>query len=204
MSNSTIKLHQLTDLVPRRPLNPQEAIIVAEIQANMLLLYSEVTTIPVPVADLIKRLGIVVEHDPQVDKLGRAAVASDGHWHIRHQKVDDPDLPATLAHLLKIILDQPFGAGLYPPTEVATSGVRKHYVAEYFATALTMPQQWVKQAWDYQPDPIVIANNFGVRHETMLFRLRALGLITAERVPLHHQLELPRSPTLPRRATTNP
>jgi IrrE N-terminal-like domain len=192
MGNSTIKLHQLTDLVPRRPLNPQEAIIIAEIQANMLLLLGEVTAIPVPVTDLIRRFGIIVEHDPKVDKFGRAAVYDDGRWHIRHQRVDDPDLPATLAHLLKIILDQPFGMGLYPPTEVATSGVRKHYVAEYFAAHLTMPQPWIEQLWrSGQHDTSLLASSFGVRTETMHFRLRTLGLLPSDAVPPNHLLRLP-------------
>jgi IrrE N-terminal-like domain len=178
-----INLHQLTDLVPRRALDHQEAAMLAEIQANKLLRLGGVTEPPVPVRQLIERTGIVVEHDPAVEKLGQARPGEDGRWHLRYPDPAAPDLSATLAHLFKIILDQPFGDALYPPLEVATTGVRRHYIAEYFAVSLTIPHGWVVQYWQQgERDIRQLARLFGTSRETMRFRLRALRLITPDAV----------------------
>jgi predicted transcriptional regulator len=102
----------------------------------------------------------------------------DDRWHICYGDAMPSARDATVAHQLKLILDEPFGNRLYPPTEAMATAVRKSYVAEYFAMCLTLPGHWVEQAWhDGERDVEQLATLFGTSAEAMRFRLKTLRLV---------------------------
>lgn len=181
---ASIDLAEVISLVPNRQLTHGEALVVAEIQAMKLLRLGDVLKPPVPVADLAKRAGVVIEYRPFVDEVG-ALVSRNGRWHIRHASLDKPSIYATVAHQLKILLDQPFGDHLYPHQDVMAPQLRRHHVAEYFATTLTMPHEWIEQLWRQgEHDLKALARLFATTPSAMAFRLRALRLIGHDAVPV--------------------
>lgn len=181
---ASVDLAEIISLVPNRQLTHGEALVVAEIQAMKLLRLGEVLKPPVPVVELARRAGIVVEFRPRVDEVG-TLVSCHGRWHIRHSHLDEPSIYATVAHQLKIILDRPFGDHLYPHQDVMAPGLRRHHVAEYFATSLTMPHEWIEQLWRQgKRDITALARLFVTSPSAMAFRLRALRLIGPDAEPV--------------------
>jgi hypothetical protein len=180
MDRGPIDLSSVIRLVPNHQLDHYEALVIAEVQAMKLLRLGGILIPPVPVVQLVQRAGIRVEPDPLVDELGSTFVRG-GVWHIRHGIADQSDLQATVAHQLKLILDRPFGEALYPHQDVMGPQLRRHHVAEYFATCLTLPREWIEQLWRQgERDPAILADLFGTTSTAMRFRLQALRLIGSD------------------------
>ncbi len=180
---ASIDLAEVISLVPNRQLTHGEALVVAEIQAMRILRLGDVLKPPVPVVELAKRAGIVIEYRPLIDEVG-SLTSRNGRWHIRHASLDKPSIYATVAHQLKILLDHPFGDHLYPYQDVMAPRLRRHHVAEYFATSLTMPHEWIEQLWRQgEHDIKALARLFATTPSAMAFRLRALRLIGLDAVP---------------------
>lgn len=170
-------LTRLRELVPNRPLGYGEALALAEIQALLLLRLTGTTRPPVPVSRLVVRAGMVVESNRRE---GNGPVASSrlngAVWWIF---VNDPngstDHELSVAHEFKHIIDHKWGHWLYPPVDATSSRSRWESVAEYFASCLLMPQEWLETY--IQRDGSDVANLaaiFAVAPVAMRHRLRAL------------------------------
>lgn len=167
----------LQALVPRSSLESAEALTVAEVQATALVKLACIKEPPVPILDLANFLGVVTEREPAANVLGTHRMRG-GVWHVGYGASTPAARDATVAHQLKLILDEPFGDRLYPPSDSMPTAVRKHHVAEYFAVCLTMPAHWVEQSWhDGERDLEGLAGRFGTSSEAMQFRIRAMRLL---------------------------
>jgi hypothetical protein len=167
----------LQALVPRTALSHSEALIVAEIQATALLKMLQIEQPPAPVLKLARHLDVVTRHDPEAGTIGYCGI-QDGTWYICYGDKTLASRDATVAHHLKRIIDAPFGDSLYPPIDVMATRLRQYYVAEYFATCLTLPARWVERDWRRGRQNVdSAAGSFGVTREAMLFRLKVLRMI---------------------------
>jgi hypothetical protein len=170
----------LRALMPRtHGFDHAEGLHLAAVQATALLGIAEVSGPPVPVLAAAQHLDVVTEYDPAAGVIGCHEARGDT-WYIRYGDATPAGRDATVAHQLKRILDEPFGDGLYPPVEAMPTLVRQHYVAEYFTLCLTMPVPWVEAAWrcgEHEHDVERMAKLFATTPASMLFRLKALGLV---------------------------
>ncbi|MET7395960.1 ImmA/IrrE family metallo-endopeptidase [Dactylosporangium sp. NPDC005572] len=150
---------------------------MTEVQAGVLLKMVGVVRPPVPVPILAEFLDIACEHDEALGVLGHHAPDGDS-WRIGYGDPTPLARNATVAHQLKLILDAEFDEGeLYLPVAVMAPRLRKHHAAEYFAQCLTMQSQMVQQAWCRGQEIDVLAEEFDVTPEAMLFRLKTLKLV---------------------------
>jgi IrrE N-terminal-like domain len=171
-------IRALQAFVPRTGLDHTEALIVAEVQATILLKMVGVIQPPVPVLILAQYLDVVYEHDALAGEVGYHVLRGDT-WHIGYCDPNPSERNVTVAHQLKLVLDAPFDLDeLYPPVAVMAPLLRKHHVAEYFAQCLTMPGAWMQQAWRRgDRDVERLAELYGVSAAQMLFRLKTLRLV---------------------------
>jgi predicted transcriptional regulator len=167
----------LQALVPRSGLDNAEALVIAEVQATVLLRMIQANQPPAPMDVLARHLDIITKYDPEAGEVGYHGF-DDETWYIGYGDEAVPSRDATIAHQIKRIIDTPFGDGLYPPSEVMGTTLRKHYVAEYFAMCLTLPARWVDRAWRRgDHDARQLAKLFGVTPAAMLFRLKVMRLV---------------------------
>lgn len=167
----------LRDLVPIRPLTREEALRIAELQANRLLEIADLRQGPVPetlIADL-PRLE-VLRQSPWPTSGAAQWVA--GRWAI----VLNGDEPATrqrfsLAHEFKHVLDHPFIDVLYAGVNETGRDRWIEQVCDYFAACLLMPRSWIKRAYTSGlQDPLSLAAAFDVSPAAMRVRLAQIGL----------------------------
>jgi hypothetical protein len=171
-------IRELRGLVPDRGLEHAEALFMAEVQATRLLRLAKVVEPSVPVTEIAGRVGVTVGHDADQQCMGRAESQVDGTWHISFKDARLPHQNAIIAHELKHIVDYQHGVALYPPVDVMATEYRWHYVAEYFATCLTLPRAFVERSWYRgEQDAQQLAELFETTPEAMLSRLRTLRLI---------------------------
>jgi hypothetical protein len=167
----------LQALVPRSGLDHAEALVIAEVQATALLKMIQAEQPPAPIKDLARHLDVVTKYDPEARPIGYHNMQHDT-WYIGYGDEAVTGRDATIAHQLKRIIDAPFGDSLYPPVEVMATTLRQYYVAEYFATCLTLPARWVERAWRREEHDVrQLAELFAVTPEAMLFRLKTLRLV---------------------------
>jgi Zn-dependent peptidase ImmA (M78 family) len=169
---------QLRLLAPARPLNPGEALRIAELQANRLLAIAGVSEPPVaervisglPRIEVARLSPIPVSGSAHWAK-GRWVIVLNGAEPLVRQRY-------SLAHELKHVLDQPLASVLYPASRGQTSEERAEQVADWFAASLLMPRAWVKRAWAREgiQDLRTLAHRFGVSQQAMRVRLLCLGL----------------------------
>ena len=173
-------LAELRRLAPRRAMYFNEALRVAELQANRLLEIADVSQAPVPtelIADLPR---IFVElHDDM-------PVAGSAHWHsgrwvVRLAADDHPRRQRfSLAHEFKHVLDHPARSYLYNGLHGAHRQDQIERIADAFAAYVLMPKRLVCQAFfGGIQDPHDLARRFEVSPAAMRFRLSELGLSAA-------------------------
>lgn len=178
MDATAIDIQDIINLAPPWGLDHPEAVALAEQQARALRRIGAVLNPPVPVVELVRRCGIAVEYDPLVGKLGKSQLGADGRWRITYPDPEAFDLPLTVGHQLKLILDHPFGDALYPPREIITTHLRKYYCAEYFAACLILPREWLTNEWQSgNHDLAALADLFCAPTVVLETRLRAIGLL---------------------------
>jgi len=170
---------QLRDVVPRRPLGPETALRVAELQAAKLLHALGVTEPPVleSVVSALPRL--------QVERLSPIPVSGSTHWAKGRWVIvlngAEPLVRQrfSLAHEFKHVLDNPFIDSMYPGLPGASAPRRAEQVCDYFSACLLMPRPWVKRAYcDLGIQRLdLLSRRFGVSQQAMQVRLLAIGLI---------------------------
>lgn len=169
-------LASLRALIPLRPLEFSEALRIAELQANRLLMLSDVSDGPVP-SDIVTEL-------PRIRVAYRDLPTSglsywDGRcWVIALNAAEPPTRQRfTLLHEYKHIIDHGRTEGLYTGRDGRGSDEQAEQAADYFAGCALMPKRLIKRAWGQRVQrPTVLASFFDVSPRAMDVRLSQLGL----------------------------
>lgn len=188
MANLVDELRRLT---PRRPLGHEEAMRIAELQANRLLQLADVSEPPVPeeVVAALPRL--------QVERLASIPVSGSTHWTrgrwliVLNESESLPRQRFSLFHELKHVLDHQHIAYLYPPTRQLGAHERAEQMADYFAACVLMPKRWVKRDFgNLIQESAVLARRYGTSQMAMRYRLNQLGLTPPARRCAWYEREL--------------
>jgi hypothetical protein len=175
-------LASLRSLAPARPITPDEALRLAERQANRLLELHGGVAVPVPTSIVTHQPRISVEHDP--DLPARAASGcSDWDSHRRTWVISlNPTEPRrrqrfTVFHEYKHILDH-YHPGLIGPLPHTIYGLDPvEYVAEYFAGCVLIPKRQLTAAYyDGIQRSADLAQLFDVSPQAVRVRLAQVGL----------------------------
>lgn len=175
-------IKDLRALMPQRVLTPDEALWVAEHQANRLRGLTGYLEEPFLARDVVAGLRKVsVVYDATLPQSGSS------HWTGRVWQITlnagEPFTRQryTLAHEFKHILDAPFDEFCYANRPRGQSpGQWAETVCDYFAATLLMPKLLVRRAFTsggHFQDPAELARLFGVSPKAMEIRLQALGLV---------------------------
>jgi Zn-dependent peptidase ImmA (M78 family) len=175
-------LSALRTLLPGRKIFLNEALRIAERQAERLLRLRDVTALPVPTKIVTGLPRIRLEADAD---LPRHAASGVSNWNARRRSwiiSVNPDEPATrqrltVLHEYKHIIDHyhPGLGGRLPRTIYGLTPVE--YIAEYFAGCVLMPGRTVKTAfYDGIQRPHELAELFDVSPRAIEVRLSQLGL----------------------------
>jgi hypothetical protein len=178
-------LWNVRQVVPCRRLEPGEDLELAEIQARRLLKLLGISQPPVSLAVITSWLGIHVttDHGTGVVVPKEPKWAADG-WHITVARVDGRSTRSVVAHQLKHILDDQYGAMLYPPTDTLTTVDRRELAADRFSQSLLMPREWLlMEAWRHSSRTTqALAKRFGAPEAMVRRRLVGLGLVASDEV----------------------
>lgn len=176
-TNARGVLALLRALVPQRQLSFNEALRIAELQANRLLEHFGINTAAVPdeIVSELPRIKIVTE-------LG-FPVSGAAHWNGRHWIIT---LSAdehrrrqrfSLMHEFKHVLDHTTKDFLYQDRPNSSAHDQAERVADYFAACLLMPKRVVKRLWFEGPQSIErLADKLQVSPAAVRYRLDQLGL----------------------------
>jgi len=165
-------------LVPSRPLTPNEALRIAELQANHLLHHFEIETNAVPeeIVSELPRIRVVRENG--------LPVSGAAHWNGRYWIItlnaDEPTFRQrfSLMHEFKHVLDHTTRDFLYHDRAFQTAEQQAERVADYFAACVLMPKRVVKRLWCQGNQNLVeLAEMLFVSTRALRFRLDQLGLI---------------------------
>ena len=177
-TNPNSTLFQLRALVPRRPLSHQEALRIAELQANRLLALTGVRDAGTP-TDIVSGLPFVeVAHRSDLPVSGLTNWFKPRWLILLNSSEPAVRRRFSLMHEFKHILDHDKVAYLYPSTSFLDSQRRAELVADYFAACLLMPKRLIKRCYGQGQQQVTeLAAEFGVSPVAMQFRLQQLGLI---------------------------
>lgn len=173
-------LASLRALAPGRPLSLDEALQLAERQANRLLELCGGASVPVPTSIVAGQPRITVEHDSLLPTEA-ASGCSDWDSQRRTWVISlNPTEPRrrqrfTVLHEYKHILDHP-GPGILP-TDYPYQRSPAEIVADYFAGCALMPKRLLTAAYyDGIQQPADLAQLFDVSKEAIRVRLTQVGL----------------------------
>jgi Zn-dependent peptidase ImmA (M78 family) len=189
----TSVLAALRQLIPRRPLTLDEALRLAELQANRLLQLRNGLDIPVPTTVVTELPRITVEHDP--DLPAHAASGCSDWDYRRHRWVIslNPTEPRrrrrfTVLHEYKHIVDH--GSPGIRPSRYPYQRPTAEIVADYFAGCVLIPKRQLAAAYyDGIQRPADLAQLFDVSKEAIQVRLAQIGL--ANTSAQHHRAPHP-------------
>jgi hypothetical protein len=167
-------------LAPAHPMTLDEALRLAERQANQLLELCGTAVVPVPTSIVTDQPRITVEHDPELPAHA-ASGCSDWDRHRRTWVISlNPTEPRrrrrfTVLHEYKHILDHP-GPGIRPSRYAYQRPVAE-IVADYFAGCVLIPKRQLAAAYyDGIQRPADLAQLFDVSREAIQVRLAQIGL----------------------------
>jgi len=173
-------LASLRALVPNRFLTLDEALYLAQRQANRLLELSGGAVVPVPSSIVTDQPRITVEHDSRLIAL---ALSGCSDWDIRRRTWVislNPVEPRrrrrfTMLHEYKHIIDYP-SPGIRP-SRYAYQRPAAEIVTDYFAGCVLMPKRLVAAAYyDGIQRPADLAQLFDVSKEAVQVRLAQIAL----------------------------
>ncbi|RBY76896.1 ImmA/IrrE family metallo-endopeptidase [Blastococcus sp. TF02-09] len=170
-------LASLRAVIPIRPLEPSEALQVAELQAARLLELTNNTEAPLDwtVIAGLPRLRIRRESLPT-----SGMSFWDGHNWVIVLNRDEPRTRQrfTLLHEYKHIVDHGATDRLYVGTGRHQASDQAEQAADYFAGCALMPKRLVKRAWGQGlQQSAALAWRFGVSERAIEVRLAQLGLV---------------------------
>ena len=173
-------LASLRALAPAHPITLDEALRLAERQANRLLELCGGPTVPVPSSIVTDQPRITVEHDPD---LPAHAASGCSDWDIRRRTWIislNPTEPRrrqrfTVLHEYKHIIDHP-SPGIRP-ARYAYQRPAAEIVADYYAGCVLIPKRLLAGAYyDGIQRPTELAQLFDVSQEAIQVRLAQIGL----------------------------
>jgi len=170
-------LATLRNLVPQRPLRYQEALRIAELQANRFRELLQITSPAFPHEAIMELPKIEVAFDLDVNVSG-SAHWSGKHWIIVINAHEDPIRQRfSLAHEFKHILDHTTRDFLYRGDSKYTAAEQAERVADFFAGCLLMPKSQLKKLY-YQGMqlPSELSKQFGTSVKAIHCRLRQTGI----------------------------
>jgi hypothetical protein len=175
-------LARLRALAPNRPITLDEALQLAELQANRLLELSGGPVVPVPTSIITDQPRIRLEHDPDLPAHA-ASGCSDWDSHRRSWVISlNPTEPRrrqrfTVLHEYKHILDHP-GVRIRPGNYTFQRPAAE-IVADYFAGCVLIPKRSLAAAYyDGIQQPADLAQLFDVSREAIQVRLMQVRLTT--------------------------
>jgi Zn-dependent peptidase ImmA (M78 family) len=181
-SNTRSVLALLRGLVPQRQLTFNEALRIAELQANHLLEHFSINTTSVPDEIISELPRIKIERERSLPVSGSAhwngrywiiTVNASEHW-LRQR--------FSLMHEFKHILDHTANDFLYRDHAGGGADQQAERVADYFAACLLMPKRVVKRLWcQGHQDLADLSNLLRVSPAAVRYRLDQLGLIEEPR-----------------------
>ena len=173
-------LASLRAIAPNYPITLDEALRLAERQANRLLALCGGPTVPVPSSIVTDQPRITVEHDPDLPAHA-ASGCSDWDGHRRTWVISlNPTEPRrrqrfTVLHEYKHIIDHP-SPGIRP-SRYAYQRPAAEIVADYFAGCVLIPKRQLAAAhYDGIQRPADLAQLFDVSQEAIQVRLAQIGL----------------------------
>lgn len=170
-------LATLRNLVPQRPLRYQEALRIAELQANRFRELLQITTPAFPHEAIMELPKIEVVFDFDINVSG-SAHWSGKHWIIVINAHEDPIRQRfSLAHEFKHILDHTAKDYLYRGSSKYSAAEEAERVADFFAGCLLMPKSQLKKLY-YQGTqlPAALSQQFGTSVKAIKCRLRQTGI----------------------------
>lgn len=176
-TNTTSTLALLRRLVPRRPLTFNEALRIAELQANRLLEHFKIETTAVPDEIVTELPRIQVERERGLPVSGSAHW--NGHYWVISLSADEHRLRQrfSLMHEFKHILDHTSKDFLYQDRPTSSAYEQAERVADYFAACLLMPKRVIKRLWCQPGQNIAhLADQLQVSPAALRYRLDQLGL----------------------------
>jgi hypothetical protein len=175
-------LARLRALAPNRAISLDEALQLAELQANRLLELSGGPVVPVPTSIITDQPRIRLEHDPDLPAHA-ASGCSDWDSHRRSWVISlNPTEPRrrqrfTVLHEYKHILDHP-GVRIRPG-KYTFQRPAAEIVADYFAGCVLIPKRSLAAAYyDGIQQPADLAQLFDVSREAIQVRLMQVRLTT--------------------------
>ena len=169
---------RLRDFVPIRPLTREEALRIAELQAQRFHQFLGTDEPPMP-EQLISDIPRV-----QVERITPIPVSGSTHWASSRWLIvlngAEPRVRQrfSLAHEFKHILDHRFIDVIYQGVAATNRNRWIEQVCDYFAGCLLMPRPWVKRAYAHGVQQLPeLAARFGVSPTAMQVRLLQIGLI---------------------------
>ncbi len=176
-TNARSVLALLRGLVPQRQLTFNEALRIAELQANHLLEHFAIDTTAVPdeIVSELPRIKIEREHG--------LPVSGSAHWNGRYWVItlsaDEHRLRQrfSLMHEFKHVIDHTTKDFLYAGRPTGSAYEQVERVADYFAACLLMPKRVVKRLWCQGHQNIAnLADMLQVSPAALRYRLDQLGL----------------------------
>ena len=176
-ANARSVLALLRGLVPQRQLTFNEALRIAELQANHLLEHFAIDTTAVPdeIVSELPRIKIEREHSLPVS----GAAHWNGHYWVITLSADEHRSRRrfSLMHEFKHILDHTTKDFLHQDRPTSSAHEQAERVADYFAACLLMPKRVVKRLWFEGPQNIEhMAEKLRVSPAAVRYRLDQLGL----------------------------
>ncbi len=171
-------LTSLRALVPRQATSFLEALRVAEIQAERLLVILDVPAPPVPHELITELPNIDIRLDAHLPASG-SAHWENGQWVITLKSGEAMSRRRfSLMHEFKHVLDHPTRDLLYGDTiGDPVAAYRAERAADQFAACVLMPERWIKREW-FVPGHRLndVAVRFGVSTRALSVRLWLLGM----------------------------
>jgi predicted transcriptional regulator len=167
---------QLRSLVPKRSLRFNEALSLAELQANRLreLLSISEPSLPWDAIATLPRIDVTYEPDLPVSGL---AQWHNGHWIVALNSTEPgARMRFTLAHELFHVINHTTKQWLHPDDHLMSSATKAERLADYFAGCLLMPKRFVKSYVGRGYKVQALANTFEVSARALAVRLSQLGL----------------------------
>jgi len=177
-TNARSVLALLRGLVPQRQLTFNEALRIAELQANRLLEHFSIDTAAVP-DEIVSELPRI-----KIERERSLPVSGSAHWNGRYWVItlcaEESSLRQrfSLMHEFKHILDHTTRHVQYRDSAYGSAHEQAERVADYFAACVLMPKRVVKRLW-FEPAQSItgLAGTLRVSTAALRYRLDQLGLI---------------------------
>lgn len=177
-TNARSVLALLRGLVPQRQLTFNEALRIAELQANHLLEHFSIDTAAVP-DEIVSELPRI-----KIERERSLPVSGSAHWNGRYWVItlcaDEHRSRQrfSLMHEFKHVVDHTTKDFLYQDRPTSSAYEQAERVADYFAACLLMPKRVVKRLWFEGPQSVErLAEKLRVSPAAARYRLDQLGLI---------------------------